>query len=113
MVTEAARIALRYGGFLGDPDDAVIDAVRAGKFPIVGNGEGIWSFIHLDDSAEATVLALDHDGPAIYNIVDDEPALTRVWLPELARIIGAKPPRRFPRWLARGLRRPGSVGDGD
>lgn len=101
MVTEAGGIALRYGGFYGDPDDAMIDAVRAGKFPIVGNGEGMWSFIHLDDAAAATVLALDHDGPAIYNIVDDEPAPTRVWLPELAKIIGAKPPRRFPRWLAR------------
>src|SRR5207302_7494009 len=101
VVTEAGGIALRYGGFYGDPDDPMIDAVRAGKFPIVGNGEGMWSFIHLDDAAGATVLALDHDGPAVYNIVDDEPAATRVWLPELARIIGAKPPRRAPRWLAR------------
>src|SRR5207244_13569973 len=82
-------------------EDAVIGAVGAGKFPRVGNGEGMCSFIHLEAAAEATVLALDHDGPAVYNIVDDEPAATRVWLPELARVIGAKPPRRFPRWLAR------------
>ncbi len=101
VVTEAGGVALRYGGFYGDPDDPMLDAVRAGKFPIVGDGGGIWSFIHLDDAAAATVLALDHDGPAIYNIVDDEPAPTSVWLPELAKAIGAKPPRHFPRWLAR------------
>jgi 2-alkyl-3-oxoalkanoate reductase len=59
------------------------------------------SFIHLDDAATATVLALDHDGPAIYNIVDDEPAPVREWLPVLANALGAKPPRHFPRWLAR------------
>src|SRR5207245_7096681 len=60
VVTEAGGIALRYGGFYGDPNDAMIDAVRAGKFPIVGNGGGMWAFIHLDDAAEATVPALDH-----------------------------------------------------
>src|SRR5262249_52116998 len=60
----------------------------------------IWSFIHLDDAAAATVLALDHDGPGIYNVVDDEPAPTSEWLPALARIVGAKPPQRFPRLLA-------------
>ena len=101
VVTEAGGIALRYGGFYGDPDDPLLDAVRAGKFPIVGNGAGIWSFIHLDDAATATVLALDHEGPAIYNIVDDEPAPTSVWLPELARTLGAKKPPQYPRWLAR------------
>jgi 2-alkyl-3-oxoalkanoate reductase len=74
--------------------------VRA-SFPIVGDGGGVWSFIHLEDAAAATVLALEHDGPAVYNIVDDEPSPTREWLPELARIVGAKPPRRFPRLLAR------------
>jgi nucleoside-diphosphate-sugar epimerase len=66
--------------------------MRARKFPVVGDGGGVWSHIHLEDAAAATVLALDHDGPAIYNIVDDEPAPTRVWLPELAKIVGAKPP---------------------
>jgi nucleoside-diphosphate-sugar epimerase len=101
-VTEAGGIALRYGGFYGDPSDTtLIDAVRARKFPVVGSGEGVSSFIHLDDAADATVLALDHEGPAIYNIVDDEPAPIKVWLPELARILGAKPPRHFPTWLAR------------
>ena len=100
-VTGAGGIALRYGIFYGDPDDGMVEAVRARKFPIVGDGAGVWSFLHLDDAAAATVLALEHDGPAVYNIVDDEPAPTSVWLPELARIVGAKPPQRFPRLLAR------------
>jgi nucleoside-diphosphate-sugar epimerase len=101
VVTEAGGIALRYGVFYGDPDDKLIEAVRKRMFPIVGDGGGISSFIHLDDAAAATVLALEHDGPAIYNIVDDEPAPASVWLPEVARIVGAKPLRRFPVWLAR------------
>ena len=101
-VMEACGIALRYGGFYGDPEDTtLIDAVRARKFPIVGNGEGVSSFIHLDDAADATVLALEHDGPAVFNIVDDDPAPIKVWLPELARILGAKPPMHLPTWLVR------------
>jgi nucleoside-diphosphate-sugar epimerase len=100
-VTAAGGIALRYGNFYGDPNDGLVAAVRARKFPIVGDGGGVWSHIHLEDAAAATVLALEHDGPAIYNIVDDEPAPTRVWLPELARMVGAKPPQRYPRLLAR------------
>jgi 2-alkyl-3-oxoalkanoate reductase len=100
-VTGAGGIALRYGIFYGDPDDGLVEAVRARKFPIVGDGAGVWSFIHLHDAAAATVLALEHDGPAVYNIVDDEPSPTGEWLPELARIVGARPPRRFPRLLAR------------
>jgi nucleoside-diphosphate-sugar epimerase len=100
-VTAAGGIALRYGNFYGDPNDGLVTAVRSRKFPIVGDGQGIWSHIHLHDAAAATVLALDHDGPAIFNIVDDEPAATSVWLPELASIIAARPPQRFPRLLAR------------
>jgi nucleoside-diphosphate-sugar epimerase len=100
-VTGAGGIALRYGIFYGDPNDGMVEAVRARKFPIVGGGAGVWSFIHLDDAAAATVLALEHDGPAVYNIVDDEPSPTREWLPELARIVGAKPPQHFSRLLAR------------
>jgi nucleoside-diphosphate-sugar epimerase len=100
-VTDAGGIALRYGGFYGDPDDALVGAIRDRKFPIVGNGGGVTSFIHLDDAAAATVLALGHDGPALYNIVDDEPAPIRVWLPEVAKIMGAKKPMRFPRLVAR------------
>jgi nucleoside-diphosphate-sugar epimerase len=100
-ITSAGGIALRYGSFYGDKDDGIVMAVRSGKFPIVGDGEGVWSHIHLEDAASATVLALEHDGPAIYNVVDNEPAPTRVWLPELAKIIGAKPPQRYPALLAR------------
>ncbi len=100
-VTGAGGIALRYGIFYGDPDDGLVAAVQARKFPVVGDGAGVWSWIHLDDAAAATVLALEHDGPAVYNIVNDEPSPTRVWLPELARIVGARPPQRFPRLLAR------------
>ncbi|MBO0690694.1 MAG: NAD(P)-dependent oxidoreductase [Candidatus Dormibacteraeota bacterium] len=100
-VTEAGGIALRYGNFYGDPKNGLVSAVRARKFPIVGDGRGVWSHIHLDDAAAATVLALEHEGPAVYNIVDDDPAPTGVWLPELARIVGARPPQRFPRAVAR------------
>ena len=100
-VTEAGGIALRYGGFYGAANDGLLAPVRKRRFPIVGDGGGVSSFIHLDDAAAATVLALEHDGPAIYNIVDDEPAPVREWLPVLADVLGAKPPRRVPRWLAR------------
>jgi 2-alkyl-3-oxoalkanoate reductase len=100
-VTDAGGIALRYGGFYGAPNDGLVEPVRKRQFPIVGDGGGVFSFIHLDDAAAATVLALERDGPAIYNIVDDEPAPVREWLPVLASALGAKPPRRVPRWLAR------------
>jgi 2-alkyl-3-oxoalkanoate reductase len=100
-VTEAGGIALRYGVFYGAANDGLIEPVRKRQFPIVGKGGGVSSFIHLDDAAAATVLALEHDGPAIYNIVDDEPAPVRDWLPVLAEALGAKPPRHFPVWLAR------------
>jgi nucleoside-diphosphate-sugar epimerase len=91
-VTAAGGIALRYGNFYGDPNDGLVAAVRVRKFPIVGDGGGVWSHIHLEDAAAATVLALERDGPAVYNIVDDEPAPAGVWLPELAKILGAAPP---------------------
>jgi len=100
-VTDFGGVALRYGVFYGAANDGTIEPVRKRQFPIVGDGGGIWSWIHLDDAASATVLALQHDGPAIYNIVDDEPAPVRDWLPVLAQALGAKPPRRFPTWLAR------------
>ncbi len=99
-VTAAGGIALRYGGFYGDPDQ-MLQAVRKRQYPIVGDGAGIMSFVHLDDAAAATVLALDQAGPAIYNITDDEPAAARDWLPVLAEAAGAKPPRHVPTWLAR------------
>ena len=106
-VTAAGGIALRYGGFYGAANDGLIGPVRKRQFPIVGDGDGVSSFIHLDDAAAATVLALNHDGPAIYNIVDDEPAPQREWLPVLATALGAKQPRHFPVWFARLI-----VGDG-
>jgi len=100
-VTDAGGIALRYGGFYGAANDALIEPVRKRQFPIVDGGGGYSSWIHLDDAAAATVLAAEHDGPAVYNITDDEPAPTREWLPVLADALGARPPRRIPVWLAR------------
>jgi nucleoside-diphosphate-sugar epimerase len=100
-VTGFGGIALRYGVFYGAANDGTIEPVRKRQFPIVGDGGGVWSWIHLDDAAAATVLALEHDGPAIYNIVDDEPAPVREWLPVLAQALGAKPPQHLPTWLAR------------
>jgi 2-alkyl-3-oxoalkanoate reductase len=100
-VVDAGGVALRYGGFYGSPEDAQLELVRKRRFPIVGDGGGVWSFVHLGDAAAATVLALENGAAGIYNIVDDEPAAVREWLPALAAAIGAKPPRRIPRWLAR------------
>lgn len=100
-VTDAGGLVLRYGGFYGSPDDTQLELVRRRRFPIVGDGGGIWSFVHLEDAAAATVLALERGAPGLYNIVDDEPARVREWLPALAAAVGAKPPRRVPRWLAR------------
>jgi nucleoside-diphosphate-sugar epimerase len=100
-VTAFGGIALRYGGFYGAANDALIEPVRKRQYPIVGDGGGVFPWIHLEDAAAATVLALEHEGPAIYNIVDDEPAPVREWLPVLAQALDAKPPRRMPTWLAR------------
>jgi nucleoside-diphosphate-sugar epimerase len=108
-VTDAGGIALRYGGFYGAPNDGLLAPIRKRQFPIVGNGGGVSSFIHLDDAAAATVHALEHDGAGIYNIVDDEPAPVREWLPVLANALGAKPPRHVPRWLARLVAGEGAV----
>jgi 2-alkyl-3-oxoalkanoate reductase len=100
-VTNAGGIALRYGGFYGAANDGLVQPVRKRQFPVIGEGGGISSFIHLDDAAAATVLALDHDGAGLYNIVDDEPAPMTEWLPALAAALGARPPRHVPLWLAR------------
>jgi nucleoside-diphosphate-sugar epimerase len=108
-VTAAGGIVLRYGGFYGAENDGLIEPVRKRQFPIVGDGGGVFSFVHLDDAAAATVLALGHDGPAIYNVVDDEPAPVREWLPAMAEALGAKPPRHFPVWLARLVAGEGAV----
>ena len=105
-VTKAGGVALRYGGFYGDPSNSservnLLEPVLKRMFPIVGNGGGYASFIHLEDAASATVLALEKGATGIYNIVDDEPAPVREWLPYLAEVLGAKPPRHFPAWMAR------------
>jgi nucleoside-diphosphate-sugar epimerase len=101
VVVEAGGIVLRYGMFYGAADDGLVEPVRRRQYPIIGGGGGIGSWIHLDDAAAATVLALEHDGPAVYNIVDDEPAPVRDWLPVLARALDAPPPRHVAIWLAR------------
>jgi 2-alkyl-3-oxoalkanoate reductase len=101
VVVDAGGLALRYGGFYGSPDDVQLELVRKRQFPIVGDGDGIWSFVHLDDAASATVLALERGDRGVYNVVDDDPAPVREWLPVLAEAIGAKPPRHVPVWLAR------------
>ena len=100
-VTGAGGTALRYGGFYGDIGNPLLKPVRRRLFPIIGNGEGIMSYIHLDDAATATVAALEYGQGGIYNIVDDDPAPLREWLPVLASVLGAKPPRHMPAWLAR------------
>jgi 2-alkyl-3-oxoalkanoate reductase len=100
-VAAAGGIVLRYGGFYGAANDGLIEPVRKRQFPIVGDGGGVSSFIHLDDAAAATVLALEHGGAGAFNIVDDEPAPVREWLPVLAKVLGAKSPRHVPRWFAR------------
>jgi nucleoside-diphosphate-sugar epimerase len=99
-VLAAGGIVLRYGGLYGSPDDAQLELIRRRRFPIVGDGGGITSFVHLDDVASATMLAVERDGTGVYNIVDDDPAPAREWVPALAETIGAKPPRHVPRWLA-------------
>ena len=99
-------IVLRYGGFYGpgtsiEPGSDQVEAIRKRKFPLVGDSRGVWSFIHIADAADATVAALDHGSRGVYNITDDEPAAVAEWLPALAAEIGAKPPMRVPRFLAR------------
>jgi nucleoside-diphosphate-sugar epimerase len=99
-------LVLRYGQFYGPgtyyaSDGSVAEQVRRRRFPIVGGGGGHFSFIHVEDAALATVAAVDRGAPGIYNVVDDEPAAERDWLPIYAAALGAKPPRRVPTWLAR------------
>jgi nucleoside-diphosphate-sugar epimerase len=104
-------VILRYGWFYGPgtyfaTDGSTAADVRRRRYPIVGDGTGLFSFIHVEDAAAATVAALVRGGPGIYNVVDDEPAPMREWLPLHADTLGAKPPRRVPRWLARILAGP-------
>jgi nucleoside-diphosphate-sugar epimerase len=95
-------IVLRYGNFYGPgASESMVELVRARKMPIVGTGSGVWSFIHLDDAASATVAAVERGEAGVYNVVDDDPAPVAEWLPHLAEAVGAKPPMRLPVWLAR------------
>ncbi len=101
----ADGIALRYGGFYGlgtgITGAAMAGMIRKRRFPIVGDGGGVWSFVHIADAASATVAAIERGKPGIYHVADDEPAPVREWLPYLARVLGAKPPLRVPAWLVR------------
>jgi nucleoside-diphosphate-sugar epimerase len=99
-------IVLRYGVFYGPgtrlaPDGEVAELVRKRKFPLVGDGGGVWSFIHVADAAEATVAAVEHGSRGVYNVVDDDPAAVAEWLPALAQELGAKKPMRVPRFIGR------------
>ena len=107
-ITWGEGLVLRYGGFYGpgtglslDPDAMMAGPIRKRQFPIVGGGGGVWSHIHIEDAAAATVAAIERGDPGIYYIVDDEPAPVGEWLPVVASALGAKPPRRIPRWLGR------------
>ncbi len=101
-------IALRYGGFYGPgtsvslhPLGEQVEMIRARKLPLAGKGTAVWSFIHIEDAAAATVEAIEHGKRGVYNVVDDDPAPVSEWLPALAKALGAKPPRRVPVLLAR------------
>jgi nucleoside-diphosphate-sugar epimerase len=101
-------IVLRYGGFYGPgtsfsvkPEGEHVALIRQRKFPLVGDGGGVWSFIHIEDAATATVAAIERGKRGLYNVVDDDPAPVSEWLPAAASAVGAKPPRRVPRWLGR------------
>jgi nucleoside-diphosphate-sugar epimerase len=102
VVVKAGGAVLRYGGFYGPgADDDQVKLIRKGLFPLVGSGTGYVSWVHVDDAASATVLAVEQKAKGVFNIVDDEPAPVSEWLPYLAECAGANPPRRVPRWLAR------------
>jgi len=101
-------VVLRYGAFYGpgtslavNPPGEIVELIRRRRFPIVGSGAGVWSFVHIEDAATATVDAVERGARGIYHVVDDDPAPVREWLPVAAAALGAKPPRRLPRWLGR------------
>ena len=99
-------VVLRYGAFYGPGTGLglggeVVEAIRRRRFPIVGGGTGVWSFVHVVDAAEAAHVAIERGPAGLYNIVDDEPAEVSLWLPELARAVGAQPPYHVPSWVGR------------
>jgi nucleoside-diphosphate-sugar epimerase len=102
VVLRADGAVLRYGGFYGPGAiDDQVELLRKRQFPVVGGGTGYCSWVHLDDAARATVLAIEQKVSGVFNIVDDEPAPASEWLPYLAACADAKPPMRVPKWLAR------------
>ncbi len=102
VVVKAGGAVMRYGPLYGPgATDDQIELIRNRKLPLVGTGSGYFSWVHLDDAASATVLAVEQHAAGVFNIVDDEPAPVSEWLPYLAACAGAKPPMRIPRWLAR------------
>jgi nucleoside-diphosphate-sugar epimerase len=99
-------IVLRYGVFYGPgtslaPGGEQLELVRHRRFPVVGDGGGVWSFIHIADAAEATVAAVEHGSRGVYNVVDDDPAAVAEWLPAVAQQLGVKKPMRVPRFIGR------------
>lgn len=115
-ITWADGIVLRYGGFYGPgtgietaPGAVMADLIRRRRFPIVGGGGGVWSMVHITDAASATVAAIERGKPGIYHVADDDPAPVGEMLLELARVLGAKPPRRLPAWPVRLLAGKGAV----
>jgi nucleoside-diphosphate-sugar epimerase len=103
-VTNASGVdglVLRYGGLYGPGSEAMLDLIRSRRFPVVGSGAGMWSFIHVADAADATIAALDRGTPGLYNIVDDLPAPAAEWIPFLAEVLGAKRPLHVPAWAGR------------
>lgn len=110
--TDLEAIVLRYGFFYGPGtaiarDGQLVELIRKRQVPVVGDGTGIWSFIHIQDAARATAAAVSRSSPGVYNIVDDEPAPVSDWLPFLADAVGARPPWKVPVWFAKIL-----IGDG-
>lgn len=104
VVTAAGGAALRYGGFYGPGAwEEQVRLVRRRLLPLVGGGTGYFSWVHLDDAASATVLAVEQQARGVFNVVDDDPAPVSEWLPYLAELVGARPPRRVPGWLMRAL----------
>jgi nucleoside-diphosphate-sugar epimerase len=106
LVLEAGGLALRYGFFYGPgtqfaADGFYADLARKRRFPIIGSGDGRWSFIHVQDAAAATIAALEHGSSGVYNIVDDDPAPASEWIPAYAASLGAKQPLRVPAWIGR------------
>ena len=97
-----AGVVLRYGNFYGPgASEPLVEMVRKRRLPVIGGGAGVWSWIHVEDAASATVAALELGRGGVYNVADDEPAPVADWLPHLARLAGARPPLRVPAWLGR------------